>query len=188
MCTSVPQMVVAVMRITASPPFGLGFGTSSIRRSLTPRNTTTFIVSMIHLTMRGTRKVVPRAPLSRTPCRRAAARGQRRQPQSCSVSGTTPSPRQKGHRGDRPLQRHPRQNSGEEQAVASHAQRCERLGFASAVERVRELREDERRENQRAGARQIGAERSLGADEQGECPEGHEEAVATDCDEATAVQ
>ena len=33
MCTSVPQIVVAVMRMTASPALGRGFGTSSIRSS-----------------------------------------------------------------------------------------------------------------------------------------------------------
>ena len=43
-CTSVPQIVVALMRITASPAFGRGFGTSSTRMSLTPWKTTAFIV------------------------------------------------------------------------------------------------------------------------------------------------
>src|SRR6187401_3060236 len=44
--TSVPQMVVTVMRITASPGFGRGLATSSTRISLTPWKTTAFIVFM----------------------------------------------------------------------------------------------------------------------------------------------
>src|SRR5262245_23817495 len=47
MCTSVPQIVVAVMRMTASPARGLGFGTSSIRRSSIPLKTTAFIFSIL---------------------------------------------------------------------------------------------------------------------------------------------
>src|SRR5687768_2105824 len=47
--TSVPQMVVAVIRTTASPARGRGLGTSSIRSSLTPRNTTAFIFCIVSL-------------------------------------------------------------------------------------------------------------------------------------------
>src|SRR3982751_509533 len=44
MCTSVPQIVVRVTRITASPIPALGRGTSSTRMSSTPWNTAAFIV------------------------------------------------------------------------------------------------------------------------------------------------
>src|SRR3954467_1697721 len=44
MCTSVPQIVVRVTRITASPIPALGRGTSSTRMSLTPWNTVAFII------------------------------------------------------------------------------------------------------------------------------------------------
>ena len=47
MCTSVPQIVVAVIRMTASPGPGTGFGTSSMPICPLPRNTTAFIVVMI---------------------------------------------------------------------------------------------------------------------------------------------
>ena len=44
MCTSVPQMVVVVTRMTACPAFGIGFGRSSMTRELMPRNATAFMV------------------------------------------------------------------------------------------------------------------------------------------------
>src|SRR5262245_43131292 len=47
MCTSVPQIVVAVIRITASPARGVGLGTSSTAIRFLPLNTTAFIVAMI---------------------------------------------------------------------------------------------------------------------------------------------
>src|SRR5262245_10463989 len=46
MWTSVPQIVVVVIRITASPNPACGFGTSSIAMRSRPRKTTAFIVSM----------------------------------------------------------------------------------------------------------------------------------------------
>jgi hypothetical protein len=47
MCTSVPQIVVALILITASPGPGTGFGTSSTPICPLPRNTTALIVVMI---------------------------------------------------------------------------------------------------------------------------------------------
>src|SRR4051812_33796447 len=44
MCTSVPQIVVAVMRIRACPQAGCGFGTSSSASRFFSLNTTAFIV------------------------------------------------------------------------------------------------------------------------------------------------
>ena len=49
MCTSVPQIVVAVMRMTASPDPAVGRGTSSTAIWSFPWNTTAFIVRMGHL-------------------------------------------------------------------------------------------------------------------------------------------
>ena len=46
MCTSVPQMVVVVMRMTASPTRGIGLGTSSTAIRSLPLKTTAFIVFM----------------------------------------------------------------------------------------------------------------------------------------------
>ena len=43
----VPQMVVAVMRMTVSPTPGLGLGTSSTARQSLPLKTTAFIVVML---------------------------------------------------------------------------------------------------------------------------------------------
>src|SRR5262245_53041982 len=52
MCTSVPQMVVVVIRMTASPARGLGFATSSTAMRSLPRKTTAFIVFMRWLPQR----------------------------------------------------------------------------------------------------------------------------------------
>jgi hypothetical protein len=49
MCRSVPQMVVSVMRITASPTPARGRSTSSRRMSFTPWKTVARIVAMIYL-------------------------------------------------------------------------------------------------------------------------------------------
>ena len=46
MCTSVPQMVVVVIRMTASPGPGIGFGSSSTPMRPFPSNTTAFIIDM----------------------------------------------------------------------------------------------------------------------------------------------
>src|SRR6476646_10090849 len=46
MCRSVPQIVVKVTRITASPTPAVGRGTSSTRIWFGPRNTLAFIFSM----------------------------------------------------------------------------------------------------------------------------------------------
>jgi hypothetical protein len=49
MCTSVPQIVVVVIRITASPARGIGFATSSIAIRFFPLNTMAFIFFMSRL-------------------------------------------------------------------------------------------------------------------------------------------
>src|SRR6266511_4999877 len=49
MCTSVPQMVVVVTRITASPARACGLGTSSTARWSLPLKTIAFIVSIVSL-------------------------------------------------------------------------------------------------------------------------------------------
>src|SRR6476469_7430689 len=46
MCTSVPQIVVVVIRITAWPARGTGFGRSSMASVPTPRKATAFMVAM----------------------------------------------------------------------------------------------------------------------------------------------
>ena len=57
MCTSVPQIVVAVILMTASPGPGLGFGTSSMAIWFVPLNTTAFMVFMFGL--RGKSRAAP---------------------------------------------------------------------------------------------------------------------------------
>ena len=46
MWTSVPQMVVVVMRMTACPARGVGLGRSSMASRPFPRNATAFMVSI----------------------------------------------------------------------------------------------------------------------------------------------
>ena len=46
MCTSVPQIVVAVIRMTASPARGIGFGRSTTPSRPGSRNATAVIVSI----------------------------------------------------------------------------------------------------------------------------------------------
>src|SRR5215471_20213664 len=87
MCTSVPQIVVVVILMTASPARGVGRGTSSTAIRFVPLNTTAFIVFMATSAVAAVQKSTPAR--EKSAARQAPAPESRRLiPRKCTPCAT----------------------------------------------------------------------------------------------------